>query len=143
VLKTLWETNKENHKLTDRDMEAGKRIFAKDLEVVGEMKRAGVPILAGTDGAYPQGGEALHRELQLLVEAGLTPLQALQAASRDAARAMGVSKDVGTIEAGKTADLVLLDANPLDDISNTRKIDAVILHGRMFSKGELSIMRGQ
>jgi imidazolonepropionase-like amidohydrolase len=141
VLKTLWETNKDDHKLTVSDMESGKRIFAKDLEVVDAMKRAGVPILAGTDGPYPQGGDALHSELELLVQAGLTPLQSLQAASRDAARAMGVLNDVGTVELGKTADLVLLDANPLTNISNTRKINAVVLHGQLFSKDELSTMR--
>jgi imidazolonepropionase-like amidohydrolase len=141
VLRTLWETNKEQNHLSDRDMEFGNRIFAKDLEMVGEMKRAGVAILAGTDGSYPQGGEALHSELELLVEAGLTPLQALQAASRDAAKVIGVSNEVGTIEVGKTADLVLLDADPLKSISNTRKIDAVILRGQLFSKENLSAMR--
>lgn len=141
VLKTLWDTNKDNHKLNDRDMEFGTKIFAKDLQVVGQMKRAGVPILAGTDGPYPEGGDALHGELELLVEAGLTPLQALQAASRDAAREMGVLKDVGTVETGKTADLVLLEADPLKKISNTRKIDTVILRGRLFSRDDLSNMR--
>jgi imidazolonepropionase-like amidohydrolase len=124
-------------------MEVGARIFAKDLEVVGEMKRSGVTILAGTDGAYSEGGDALHRELELLVRAGLTPLQALQAASRDAADAMGISKDVGTIEVGKLADLVLLDADPLRDITNTRKINAVILHGQFFSKQQILGLRGK
>jgi hypothetical protein len=141
VLNTLWQSNKDGHKLNDEDMEAGKEIFAKDLEVVGEMKRAGVTILAGTDGPYSQGGDTLHGELELLVKAGLTPLQALQAASRDAAMAMGVSKDVGTIEVGKVADLVLLDADPLKNISNTRKINSVILHGQSFSKEEISAMK--
>jgi hypothetical protein len=91
ALKTLWQTNRDGDKLNDRDMQMGKRIFAKDLDLVGEMKRAGVTILAGTDGPYGQGGDALHSELELLVEAGLTPLQSLQAASRDAAKAMDVS----------------------------------------------------
>ncbi len=141
VLNTLWQAAKDNDNLNDRDMESGKKIFAKDLQVVGEMKRAGVPILAGTDGAYPQGGEALHSELELLVKAGLTPLQALQAASRDAAKAMGVSKSVGTVERGKTADLVLLDADPLENISNTRRINAVFLRGHLYSSDELSAMR--
>jgi imidazolonepropionase-like amidohydrolase len=111
------------------------------LEIVGEMKEAGVPILAGTDGPYAEGGDALHTELKLLVDAGLTPLQAIQTASRDAARAMGVSNEVGTIDVGKTADLVLLDANPLQDITNTRKIDAVVLHGHFFSKEDLAAMK--
>ena len=134
VLKTLWETNKEAQKLDDRDMEAGEKIFAKDLAVVGAMRHAGVLILAGTDGPYSQGGDALHGELELLVRAGLTPLQALQSATRDAAKAMGVSGKVGTIEVGKTADLVLLDANPLTNIANTRRIEAVFLHGRLLPK---------
>jgi imidazolonepropionase-like amidohydrolase len=141
VLNTLWQSNKDNLKLSEQDMQSGKRIFAKDLEVVGEMKRAGVTILAGTDGPYEQGGDALHSELELLVEAGLTPLQALQAASRDAAKAMGVLKDVGTIEVGKIADLVLLDADPLKNIANTRRINAVVLHGQLFSTDEHSTMR--
>lgn len=141
VLNTLWESNKDGDKLNDQDMQSGKRIFAKDLEVAGEMKRAGVTILAGTDGPYEQGGDALHSELELLVEAGLTPLQALQAASRDAAKTMGVWKDVGTIEVGKTADLVVLDADPLKNISNTRKINAVVLDGQLILKDELSTMR--
>lgn len=141
VLRTLWDTNKDDHKLNDRDMQAGKEIFAKDLAVVGDMRRAGVSILAGTDGSYGQGGEALHGELELLVKAGLTPLQAIQAASRDAAKAMGVLADVGTIETGKAADLVLLEADPLKEISNTRRIDAVFLHGRLFSRAELSNMK--
>jgi imidazolonepropionase-like amidohydrolase len=143
VLKTLWQDAKDRDHLNNRDLESGKRVFAKDLEVVGEMKRAGVPILAGTDGPYLQGGDALHSELNLLVDAGLTPLQALQAASRDAARAMGVLNEVGTIEVGKTADLVLLDADPLTNISNTRKINAVLLHGQLFTENELSTMRSR
>jgi hypothetical protein len=142
VLNTLWESNKDGDKLNDRDVEFGKRVFAKDLEMVDEMKRAGVTILAGTDGPYPQGGDTLHSELELLVKAGLTPLQAIQSATRDAAKFMGVSKSVGTVERGKTADIVLLDANPLDNISNTRRIDAVFLRGRLFSSDELSVMRG-
>ncbi len=143
VLNTLWPSNKDGDKLTDRDLESGKKIFAKDLQVIGEMKKAGVPILAGTDGPYPEGGAALHSELELLVQAGLTPLQAIQSATRDAAEFMGVSKKVGTIERGKIADLVLLNANPLDDIANTRHIDAVVLRGRLFSNDELSAMRGR
>jgi imidazolonepropionase-like amidohydrolase len=124
-------------------MEAGKLVFAKDLEVVGAMKKSGVTILAGTDGPYAQGGDALHSELKLLTDAGLTPLEALQAASRDAAKAVGVADEVGTIEVGKTADLVLLSANPLEDIANAAKIDAVVLHGRFFSRQELAALKKQ
>jgi len=138
VLQTLWESNRDNLKLNEQDMEYGKKIFAKDMAVVLQMKRAGVPILAGTDAQYSEGGKALHEELALLVQAGLTPLEALQSATRDAAEFMGVGNTSGTIEQGKIADMVLLNANPLDDIRNTRQIDAVILKGKLLSKEQLA-----
>jgi len=137
VLQTLWDSNR-NLKLTEQDMEYGKKILAKDMAIVLQMKRAGVPILAGTDVQYSEGGKALHEELALLVQAGLTPLEALQSATRDAAEFMGVSSTSGTIEAGKIADMVLLNANPLEDIRNTRQIDAVILKGKLLSKEQLA-----
>jgi hypothetical protein len=103
--------------------------------LVRDMHRAGVEFLAGTD-TSPQNpvpvGIGLHDELELLVESGFTPMEALQAATRSPARYFGTLKDTGTIEAGKLADLVLLYANPLDDIRNTRKISTVILRGRVF-----------
>jgi imidazolonepropionase-like amidohydrolase len=115
------------------------QFFEKELQMVGEMNRAGVPIMAGTDTAagvrvYP--GFSLHEELGLLVLAGLTPLQALQAATINPARFFGFS-DSGIISKGKRADLVLLDANPLDDIANTEKIRSVVLAGRYLSRDDL------
>ena len=118
------------------------RVFQKQLELVGMMKRAGVRLIAGTDTANPYvfPGFSLHEELALLVQAGLTPMQALQSGTRDAAQYLGHLDSLGTIEKGKIADLVLLDANPLTEISNTRKINAVILGGKLISKQELDKM---
>jgi hypothetical protein len=103
-------------------------------KLVRDMHRAGVEFLAGTD-TGPNNpvpvGIGLHDELELLVESGFTPMEALQTATRNPARYFGKLKDMGTIEPGKTADLVLLSANPLDDIRNTRKIAVVILRGRV------------
>ena len=115
------------------------KFFQAELKMVGEMKKAGVPILAGTDTAagvrvYP--GFSLHEELELLVQAGLTPMEALQAATLNAGKYLGL-QDTGTIEKGKRADLVLLDANPLADIKNTRKIQSVVLAGRYLSRMDL------
>jgi imidazolonepropionase-like amidohydrolase len=85
-------------------------------------------------------GFGLHEELALLVESGLTPLEALQSATRNPARYFGKSAEMGTVEAGKAADLVLLDADPLLDIRNTQKIRAVVMRGRYYSRQDLDRM---
>ncbi len=99
---------------------------------VREMHEAGIDILAGSDVAvlniFP--GSSLHDEIRLFVTAlGMTPAEALDRATRRSARFLGVGDSVGTVERGKIADLVLLEADPLADISNTRKIAAVVLRG--------------
>jgi imidazolonepropionase-like amidohydrolase len=134
-----------NNRFTNRVPEtaaSGKKTFQKNLEMVGAMQRAGVDILAGTDTGNPYcfPGFSLHDELGWLVRAGLTPMEAIQAATRNAARFMDREKELGTIQPGKLADLVLLDANPLDDIANTRKIAAVVYGGRLFPKSSLDEM---
>ena len=104
--------------------------------MVKRMLDAGVPIGAGTDTpiglAIP--GYSLHRELEMLVRAGLTPLQALEAATIRPTEFLGIEDQLGTIEVGKRADLVLLSANPLEDIRNTRQIDTVISKGKLVSR---------
>jgi imidazolonepropionase-like amidohydrolase len=127
---------------TAEDFAFAKKEFAKDLQLVGDMQKAGVGVLAGTDALNPfcMPGFSLHDELALLVKAGLTPMQALQAATLNPARFLGSEKDFGTIEEGKVADLLLLDANPLDDIANTKKINAVVYGGRLLTRSELDKM---
>lgn len=103
------------------------------------LHEAGVPLLASTDVGIPTliPGISLHDELALLVEAGLAPLEALRAATLNPARVFGLADSLGTIEAGKLADLVLLDANPLEDIDNTRRIRAVVADGRVHRRADL------
>jgi imidazolonepropionase-like amidohydrolase len=103
------------------------------------MNRAGVKLLSGTDTPNPYcfPGFSLHDELGFMVQAGLTPLQALQTATINSAEFLGLSKTFGTIEKGKVADLVLLDANPLEDIANTKRIAAVVSSGRVFDRQAL------
>jgi len=113
---------------------------AKELEMTLAMHRAGVPLMAGTDtaaGVYVIPGFSLHQELELFVKAGLTPMEALQTATLNPSKFLGRTHDSGTVETGKLADLVLLDASPLDDIRNTQKISAVVLGGRYFSRTDL------
>lgn len=120
-----------------------KRFIEKELEVVLLLHQAGVPFLAGTDtpaGVYIFPGFSLHEELQRFVAAGFTPLEALQTATLNPALFFGKDQDFGSLEKGKIADLVLLTANPLADISNTQKIAAVIFDGRYYSRRELDKM---
>jgi imidazolonepropionase-like amidohydrolase len=119
-----------------------KNEFQKDLQLVGAMQKAGVGILAGTDTGNPYciPGFSLHDELQLLVRAGLTPLEALQAATLNPARFLGKENDFGSLRVGKIANLVLLEADPLDDIENTTKIAAVILYGQFLGRSTLDEM---
>jgi len=119
-----------------------KRVFQKQLEVVGMMNRAGVRFIAGTDTPNPYvfPGFSLHDELALLVQAGLTPAEALRTATINPAKYFDMEKSLGSVDKGKMADLVLLDANPLTDINNTRKIVAVISGGRYLPKETLQKM---
>ena len=107
-----------------------------------QMERGGVPIMAGTDTGDPYTfpGYDLHRELQLLVKAGLTPLQALRAATVVPAEFLNADQSLGTVGQGKMADMVLLDADPLKDIRNTQKISAIVVGGKYLSKTKLDAM---
>lgn len=107
--------------------------------MVGAMGRAGVPLMVGTDLANPYvfAGFSVHDELSTFVEAGLSPAETLRAATIVPARFCGVADRLGTIEPGKTASFVLLEANPLEDVANARKIDSVWLRGRRFDRAAL------
>jgi Amidohydrolase family len=112
----------------------------KRQKFVGLCNRAGVKILAGTDGpgiGRMTIGFGLHHELALLVKAGLKPIEALQAATINAARALRKEKEMGSLEAGNFADMVILNSDPLADINNTTKIDSVLLRGRVFDRPAL------
>jgi hypothetical protein len=124
------------------DNAGAKKVLEKQFEIVGAMQKAGVPILAGTDTGNPFcfPGFSLHDELALLVIAGLTPVEALRSATLNPAKFFGLDQTLGTIEQGKIADLVLLDANPLADIRNTQRINAVVSNGRLFDRKALDKM---
>lgn len=143
-MRDFWQS--ENHPFftnrTSEDYAMSNRIYQKTMEVIQIMKSAGVNFLAGTDAIIPFCfyGFSLHDELALLVEAGLTPMEALQSATLNPAVFMGTDQSLGTVEKGKLADLVLLDANPLENIGNTKRIAAVILNGELFEKLQLEAM---
>ena len=115
--------------------EVMQKVFDKELAIVGALHRAGVPIVAGTDQTVP--GYSLHREIELYVEAGFTPMEAIQAATIVSARAMGFDKESGTVEKGKRGDLILINGNPLDYIRATRNLEYVITNGTMYHTAEL------
>jgi imidazolonepropionase-like amidohydrolase len=111
------------------------KFFEKGVEILGALHRAGVPIVAGTDQTVP--GYSLYREIEIYAQAGFTPMEAIQAATIVPARVMGLDKELGTIEAGKRADVIILGANPLESIHNIRKVEYVITKGTMYNCAEL------
>ena len=140
-----WWSPQQNFLLRYRTPEYivySKRLFQKELDLVAVMHRAGVPLMTGTDLGIPYtfAGFSLHDELGLFVQAGLTPMEALQAATRNPAVFLDELSSQGTIERRKIANLVLLDANPLEDIRNTERISAVVLNGKYLPKEELQKM---
>ena len=124
------------------DYAANAAVAAVGARAVGAIHAAGARVLAGTDTLdyFVLPGSSLHSELALLVGAGLTPLEALQSATRDAAEFRGTLAREGTIERGKRADLVLLDADPLRDIRNVSRIATVLQGGRILSRADLDAL---
>jgi len=119
------------------------RTNARLLEIVGAMARAGVPILAGSDtpNLYAAPGLSLHDELELLVRAGLTPLQALQGATWRPAQLLEATDSLGVVAQGRVADLVVLSADPTIDIRNTRRIELVVARGKVYDAAALTELR--
>jgi imidazolonepropionase-like amidohydrolase len=117
------------------DAAAARARVERGLRIVRELHDAGVPVVVGTDEGIP--GHSVHREIELYVEAGFTPMEALQAATIVSARAMKLDGELGTIEKGKRADLVVLDANPLDRIQNIRSVRWTISDGRVYDAATL------
>jgi hypothetical protein len=144
-LKESWKPGNYllSKSFTPQDYADAKTINRKRVKLVGIMRRAKVKLLAGTDSptvAYSFAGFSLHDELALLVTAGLTPMEALQTTTRNPAEFFGILHSLGTIEKGKIADMVLLDANPLVDIHNTQRINAVMIGGRLLDRAMLDSM---
>jgi len=132
------------HLMAERGISPGsfderRQEMAKYLELTGLLHRSGIKLLAGTDAPEPQvcPGFSLHQELELLVESGLSPAAALKCATLNNTQAVKQDKNLGSIEAGKLADLVLLKNDPLQDIRNTRSIAKVIRSGRVLDPAEI------
>ena len=136
IVERARQINNQDYRMSDKNRQ-------RHFREISDLHRAGIVQLAGTQ-ANPLSvgtpGLLLHDELNLFVRAGLSPFEALKTATVNPAKFMRREKDLGTIEKGKLADLVLLDANPLTDISNTRKINAVVANGRYLSREFLDRM---
>jgi len=128
-------------KATPAQVEARHREYELSLKVLPMLRDAGIPILAGTDVGYLNSfnypGEGLHEELERYVEAGLTPQQALSSATITGPGFLGHSDRYGTLADGKVADILILNANPLNDVKATRDIRGVVLHGKWLDRGAL------
>jgi imidazolonepropionase-like amidohydrolase len=139
ALRSVWDARRAQ--LNPDGAAATDSAAKKTVEMFADMRKAGVKVLAGSDLPLSSGVPPIHDELVALVRAGMTPLEALQASTRDAAEFFGRLADEGTVEVGKKARLVLLEADPLTDITNTRRVAAVVLGGRLISGSELQRSR--
>lgn len=140
-----WATDADGMVASDSSA-AGRKsymdFYRKGLTLTNDAYRAGVPVMLGTDAndsfVYP--GASVHDELGELVKAGLSPAEALRAATLSGATYLGRTSEFGTVQAGRFADLLLLDANPLSDIANSQSIHAVVMNGRVFDRSALDSM---
>lgn len=137
---TMWD--QQTKWFDESGLKDSKERFLFELKLIGEMNKRGVKLLSGTDfpNPYVFPGFSLHDELSLMVNGGLSSLEALKAATLNAAIFMNRENDFGSVEAGKIASLVLLNKNPLENIENTKSIEAVILRGRVFDRARLNGM---
>lgn len=145
-IRVAWEPqNNYLFKIAGVNPAYTKRQFQHDFVTVSALQRAGVGIIAGTDTPSPfvVPGFSLADELELYVKAGLSPVEAIRTATYNAALFLGRERDFGTIESGKLADMVLLDANPLNDIRNIRKISALVYDGAYYDRAALDAMLGK
>ncbi len=143
LLQSKWLTANTYYRNTSPERVAYfEKIVKFHAQLVRAFKEAGVPMVAGTDAGISGvvWGFSLHDELDLLAKAGLTPEEVLASATRLSATWLGMDSELGTIEAGKLADLVLLEANPLDNVANTRKIAGVFVNGQWIAKHQLHTM---
>ncbi|MEM1124014.1 MAG: amidohydrolase family protein, partial [Bacteroidota bacterium] len=141
AVKYRWATNSIKFGKTPVS-ESSKKYAAWLLEMIGHLKAAEVEMMAGTDCPifYLTPGYSLHEELALLVEGGLTPLEAITAATTKPAEYFKLEKELGLVQEKMLADLLLLDANPLDNIRNTLKINAVVRDGKLHTRSDLDRM---
>jgi len=138
-LRKQWDPRAPGNESSPGEQQWWAQQYVNDGKLTAAMIKGRVSLMAGSDSLdrYVFPGFALHRELQLLREAGMTPLEALQAATRNPAKFLGREQETGVIAKNAQADLVLLDANPLENISNTAKIFAVVRHGVFLDRSAL------
>jgi imidazolonepropionase-like amidohydrolase len=144
-VRSQWDPAKLLQNTSPEELALLKAEAARDLELVKAMGDAGVPFIAGSDGPDPYifPGFSLHDELEWLVKSGFTPLQALRSATFNPALFLGRQETHGLVEPKHGADLVLLDANPVEDIRNTRRIFGVVANGKYYSRKDLDMMLQQ
>jgi imidazolonepropionase-like amidohydrolase len=141
VLETVSGQEYQANLANSPNLESTREVYATAARNLAKVAAAGIPIAVGTDSGGPGRFQGLweHREMELLVKAGLTPMQAIQAATVNGARFLGLESRYGTLEPGKIADLIVLNANPLEDIRNSRRIDEVWVNGERVNRAGLAV----